>query len=135
MAMNEGYRFWDGICGPRSCLSSKNPPQFGTRLGYLTAKSEALFARILRCAAALEGADSSLTTLYSFHTLTKYVDASKQFDTTTCSIFIAKSPPKLASDWPFSQPKIGIFGRDFVLWLASCKVIGDLDPHVSMTWL
>ena len=48
-------------------LQAKTPPQFGTRLGYLTAKSEALFARILRCAAALEGADSSLTTLYSFH--------------------------------------------------------------------
>ena len=68
-------------------------------------------------------------------TVKKCFDASKQFDTTTCSIFIAKSPPELASDWPFSQPKIGIFGRDFVLWLASCKVIGDLDPHVSMTWL
>ena len=68
-------------------------------------------------------------------TVKKHFDASKQFDTTTCSIFIAKSPLKLASDWPFSQPEIGIFGRDFVLWLASCMVIRDLDPHVSMTWL
>ena len=68
-------------------------------------------------------------------TVKKCFDASKQLDTTACSIFLAKSPPKLASDLPFSQPKIGIFGRDFVLWLASCKVIGDLDPHVSMTWL
>ena len=85
--------------------------------------------------AALEGVDSSLTTPYSFHDREKVFDASKQFDTITCSIFIAKSPPKLASDWPFSQPEIGIFGRGFVLWLASCKVTGDLDPHVSMTWL
>ena len=52
---------------PNHAFPAKNPPQFGTRLGYLTAKSEALFARILRCAAALEGAESSLTTLYSFH--------------------------------------------------------------------
>ena len=52
---------------PNHAFPAKNLPQFGTRLGYLTAKSEALFARILRCAAALEGADSSLTTLYSFH--------------------------------------------------------------------
>ena len=68
-------------------------------------------------------------------TVKKCFDASKQLDATTCSIFIAKSPPELASDWPFSQLKIGVFGRHFVLWLASCKVIGDFDPHVSMTWL
>ena len=43
------------------------PPQFGTSLGYLTAKSETLFVRFLRRAATMEGADSSLTTLYSFH--------------------------------------------------------------------
>ena len=120
---------------PHHAFRAKNPPQFGTRLGYLTAQSKALFARILQCVAALEGADSSLTTPYSFHDREKVFDASKQFDTTTCSIFIAKSPPRLASDWPFSQPKIGIFGRDFVLWLASCKIVGDLDPHVSTTWL
>ena len=52
---------------PHHAFPAKNPPKFGTRLGYLTAKSEALFARILRCATALEGADSSLTTLHSFH--------------------------------------------------------------------
>ena len=68
-------------------------------------------------------------------TVKKYFDPSKQLDTTASSIFNAKSPIKLASYLPFSQPKIGIFGRDFVLWLASCKVIGDLDLHVSMTWL
>ena len=68
-------------------------------------------------------------------TVKECFDASKQFDTITCSIFIAKSPPKLALDLPSRQPKIGIFGEDFVLWLASCKVIGDLDPHISITWL
>ena len=51
---------------PDHAFPAKNPPQFGTRLGYLTAKSEALFARILRYVAALEGADSSLTMPYSF---------------------------------------------------------------------
>ena len=86
--------------------------------------------------AALEGADSSLTIPYSFHGSEKSVlMLLKQLNATTCSIFIAKAPPKLASDWPFSQPKFGIFGRDFVLLLASCKVIRDLDPHGSMTWL
>ena len=73
MAMNEGYRSWDGTREPTSCLSSPNPPQFGTRLGYLTAKSKALFARISRCVAALEGADSSLTIPYSFHDSEKSV--------------------------------------------------------------
>ena len=68
-------------------------------------------------------------------TMKKHFDASKQLDTTACSILIAKSPPILVSDWPCSQPKIGIFGRDFVPWLASCKVIGDPGPHVSMTWV
>ena len=52
---------------PDHAFSAQNPHQLGTRLGYLSEKSETLFARILRCAAALEGADSSLTTLYSFH--------------------------------------------------------------------
>ena len=52
---------------PDHAFPAQNPRQLGTRLGYLTAKSEALFARILRCVAALEGADSSLATPYSFH--------------------------------------------------------------------
>ena len=52
---------------PGHAFPAQNPRQLGTRLGYLTAKSEALFARILRCVAALEGADSSLTTPHSFH--------------------------------------------------------------------
>ena len=68
-------------------------------------------------------------------TVEKYFDASKQFDTTASSIFIANTPEKLASDWAFSQPEIGIFGRDFVLWLASCKVVGGIGPRVSITWL
>ena len=70
---------------PHHAFRAKNPPQFGTRLGYLTAQSKALFARILHCVAALEGADSSLTTPYSFHDREKVFDAAKQFDTTTCS--------------------------------------------------
>ena len=51
---------------PGHAFRAQNPRQLGTRLGYLTAKSEALFARILRYVAAPEGADSSLTMPYSF---------------------------------------------------------------------
>ena len=95
MAMNEGCRSWDGTRGSISCLSTPNPPQFGTRSGYLTAKSKALFVRILRHVAAEETADGSLTTPHSFHDSEQVFDASKQFNTTTCSIFIAKTPKKV----------------------------------------
>ena len=64
-----------------------------------------------------------------------YFDASKQFDPTACSIFIANSPPKLAPNWPSSQPEISIFARYFLLWAVSCKIIWDLDAHVSIKWL
>ena len=52
---------------PGHAFPTQNPRELGTIFGYLTAKSEALFARILRCLAALEGSYSSLTTLYLFH--------------------------------------------------------------------
>ena len=52
---------------PDHAFPAQDPPQFGTSLGYLTAKSETLFARFLLYVAALEGADSSLTIMYSFH--------------------------------------------------------------------
>ena len=71
--MNEGYMSWDGTCKNRSCLSSLNPPQFGTRSGYPSAKSKALFVRILRHVAAVARADSSFTIPYSFHDSEKSV--------------------------------------------------------------
>ena len=114
MGMNEGYRSWDGTREPTSCLSGQNPPQFGIRLGYLTAQSKALFARILHCVAALEGADSSLTTPYSFHDREKVFDASKQFDTTTCS---ACSLQNLILNWLqlsiYPKQTVGILFRDW----------------------
>ena len=99
---------------PHHAFRAKNPPQFGTRLGYLTAQSKALFARILHCVAALEGADSSLTTPHSFHDREKVFDAAKQFDTTTCS---ACSLQNLILNWLqlsiYPKQTVGILFRDW----------------------
>ena len=99
---------------PHHAFRAKNPPQFGTRLGYLTAQSKALFARILHCVAALEGADSSLTTPYSFHDREKVFDAAKRIDTTTCS---ACSLQNLILNWLqlsiYPKQTVGILFRDW----------------------
>ena len=66
--MNKDYMSWDGTRGPRLCLlSPKNANLAPDWAKYLNVASKAMFARILRCVAALEGADNSLTTPYSFH--------------------------------------------------------------------
>ena len=43
--------------------------------------------------------------------------------TATCGIFIAKYPPKLAPEYSFILLKIGHPTRDFVVFLASVRIV------------
>ena len=51
------------------------------------------------------------------------------------SLFIANFNPKLASEWKFILLKFAHPIRNFVVCLASVRIILDLIPQLSIKWL
>ena len=82
---------------PDHAFSGQNSLQLGIRLGYLRAKLGTLCMEFKLFGLAGWG-DSSLVNLFSCNNSNEVFWASKLLKTATCSIFIAKSPPKLAPE-------------------------------------
>ena len=55
MDMDEAYRRLDGICGKDNAFPGQHRFQLGIRSGYLTLINKVPYARVVRCAARLEG--------------------------------------------------------------------------------
>ena len=75
--------------------------------------------------------------LIIFHPLTveKSFQASKLVYIAPYGIFLAKSPPRLAPEWPFILVKISHLKMDFVVCLASDGIDFNLSPQLCIVWM
>ena len=115
---------------PNHAFPSQNPLQLGLRLGYLPVVSTVFCVRSLCCVARQENQNSSIITLFSSNDSKELFWDSIQLNIATCSLFIAKFTPKLASELTLVLLKFDHFIRfglrqDFL----------DLTPQISVKCL
>ena len=121
---------------PNHAFPSQNLLQLGLRLGYLSVVSTVFCVRSVCCVAGKENKNSSI--IIPFHLITVnncFRLLHGLIYIAIYSLFIAKFTPKLASECSFILLKIGHLTRDFVLCLASDRIVLDLTPQLSIEWL
>ena len=109
--------------------------QLGLRQGYLSVVSTVFCVRSLCCVARQENQNSSIVTLFSSNDSKELFWDSIQLNIATCSLFIAKFTPKIASELIFILLKFDHLIRIFFLCLASVRIFLDLTPQLSVKCL